>query len=232
MPAFRALQPEPTAQRGGSGAPHTSRVGAHRLHDQRGQLVFCLNAILFRDEPLVDTEGHVVRNNFRVDTAADQAHIQRGRADAGHLRPQSCQFRAVRVERLQDAHCGLQRIDASVRHGGVRLPAVHLDLEVQTAVVRDPHTVRESRGDDLIGAGRAPRAAPRSPLGVTNAVPAMVERAAAVPLRPRQPVLSVVGTGATSLGRLQRSERRTRTPRGRVSSTTIRSRPRIQKRSL
>ena len=74
-------------------------------------------------------------------------------ADALDVRDGAAQVLRQRVERGQDVGRGLQRVDAGLRHGGVRRAAGDQDFEMQAAVVRGDDGVGEAGADREVGRG-------------------------------------------------------------------------------
>ena len=60
----------------------------------------------------------------------------------------------MRIEREENAGGGFKRVDAGLRHGGMRLLARDRHLEMQAAVVCGDDGVGESGGDRGIGPGQ------------------------------------------------------------------------------
>ena len=63
--------------------------------------------------------------------------------------------RVLRIQRVQDVHRALQRVDAGVGDGRVRHLAVHRHFHLQAAVVRGDHLVAEAGGDHQVGLRQA-----------------------------------------------------------------------------
>jgi hypothetical protein len=126
------------------------RIGDH-LADRR----LDLDRVLFGDHAAVQLEHHLAGHDVGVGAAFDAADVEVGVRDALDLRGDLLVERVLRVERVEDLHRALQRIDAGGRNGGVRHLAVHRHFHLQAAVVGRDHFVAEAGRDHEVGLGQA-----------------------------------------------------------------------------
>ena len=130
-------------------------VAGRSLGNDTTQLGLDLGRVLLGDHAAVQLDQHLARHHVGVAAALDAADVQVRVADAGQLGRDRLVTLILRVQRVEDHHRALQRIDPGLGDGGVGLLAVDGDGELQAAVVRGDHLVAETGRQQQVGLGQS-----------------------------------------------------------------------------
>ena len=130
-----------------------ARAGPGRVGNHLADGGFNLHRVFLGDHAPVQLEHHFARNDVGVSAPFDAAHIQIGVVDAGDLRPDGFVKHILCIQRVQNLHRALQRIDTAFGNGRVRLSAMDGDFHLQAAIVGGDHLIAEAGGNQQVGFG-------------------------------------------------------------------------------
>ena len=127
------------------------RIVPGRSRDQLAQFGFDFGVVLLRNHATVDAKDYLIRDHVGVDAALDQSDVQRRRDDACRARAYARERRPMGIKRGENGIACFERVDAGLRHGGMRLLARNGHLEMQTAVMRGDHRIGKAGRDHRVG---------------------------------------------------------------------------------
>ena len=136
QPARLRQRPQRLGKQDSSALNRDARRHRGGTLDQLDQRALDRGAVLLRNDAAVDTKRDAIGNDVGIDAARNQADRDLRRADAAPGAHDSRQSPTLAVDRGEDRHARLERIDARGRHRGMRLAAAYGHLEMEDAVVR------------------------------------------------------------------------------------------------
>ena len=121
-----------------------------RFRNDPAQRGLDFGRIFLGNHAAIELEADAARNHVGVGAAFDQPDVQIGVRDTFDRRAHLLVQRVLCVQGVEDAHGGLQGINARVGDGRVRHLAVDRDLHLQAAVVRGDDLVAEAGGNHQV----------------------------------------------------------------------------------